>query len=147
MDECLAHTPPAVIQLLSQHCLKGITFPLQTYGVFQILNLVFFGVFKGVKKHPAKDSSRAETEDQTTQMFKICESAGASSTVGPSLIHAGFIHVRGTDGGCTPALDEAKVQRAAEVWEVGHIDHNFEKLNGRRLASRCGFLNEGVLIR
>jgi hypothetical protein len=77
-------------------------------------------------------------------MFKACESAGASSTVPASFIHPAFIYVRGSNGGHTLALDEPKVQGAAEFWKVWDMDHAFQKLSGRRHASRWGCLNEDV---
>jgi hypothetical protein len=49
---------PGVIQLLSQHRVKAITFPLHTSGIFHIFGLVFFDGFKRVKKYLAKNLSR-----------------------------------------------------------------------------------------
>jgi hypothetical protein len=132
MDNCSAHTSPAVIQLPSQHRLEAITLPPHTSGVFQMLDLVFFGGFKRVKKHLAKDPSRRVTEDQAVRMFKACKSAGTTSTVRTLVLHPEFIYVRGADGGYTLALNEAKVRGATEFREVSDMVHAVEKLNGRR---------------
>jgi hypothetical protein len=110
-----------------------------------MLHLGFFGVFKRVPKHLEKDPSRPVTEDHGIRIFKACGSAGASSTTLASLIHAGFIYVRGADGGYTLALDEAKVRRAAEFREVWDMDSALGELSGWR-TSRRGFLNEEVFI-
>jgi hypothetical protein len=123
LDNGSAHIFPAVIQLLSKHHVEVIIFPPNTSGFFRMLDLVFFVVFKRVKKHLVKDPSRPVTEKQATQMFKACESAGASSTVRASFIDAGFISVRGADGGYTHALDEAQVRRTAEFREVWGMDY------------------------
>jgi hypothetical protein len=51
MDNCSAHTSPAVIQLLSDCQVKAIVFLPHASGIVRILDLVFFGVFKCVKLH------------------------------------------------------------------------------------------------
>jgi hypothetical protein len=81
MDNCSAHTSPAIIDVLSQHRVKAIIFPLHTSGIFQMLDLVFFGVFKRVKKHLARDPSVPIMEDHAMRIFRACESAGANSTI------------------------------------------------------------------
>jgi hypothetical protein len=109
-----------------------------------MLDLVFSVLFKCVKTDLVKDPPRPVTEGHGIRMFEACDSAGASSTAPASVIHPAFIYVRGSNGGYTLASDEPKVQGAAEFWKVWDMDYAFEKLSGRRQASRRGCLNEDV---
>jgi transposase len=144
IDNCSAHTSTEVIELLSHHRVKVITFPPHTTGIFQMLDLVFFGVFKRFKKHLARDSSIPMMADHAMRMFRACESAGASSTVRGSFIRAGFIYVRRADGTYSLGFDEGKIRAAPEFREVWDIDFPMHKLSTRRRNSRWGFLNENV---
>jgi hypothetical protein len=96
-----------------------------------MLDLVFFGVFKRIKKHIAQNSSVPVTEDHAMRMFRACESAGASSTGRRSFICAGFDYARSGDGGYTGAFDEAKVRGLAGFREVWEIDYATSKLDPR----------------
>jgi hypothetical protein len=49
MDNCSTHFGAETIRLLTDRNVKVITFPPHTSGIFQMLDLVFFGVFKQVK--------------------------------------------------------------------------------------------------
>jgi hypothetical protein len=50
MDNCSSHSTAHIIGLLSAHKIKILTFRLHSFGIFQVLDLVFFGVFKSIKK-------------------------------------------------------------------------------------------------
>jgi hypothetical protein len=90
MDNCTSHLKTETIQLLSENLVKIITFPPHTSGIFQMLDLVFFGVFKQVKRRLNKDDSVHFMEDHTRMMFRAFETAGASHTVRGFFMHAGF---------------------------------------------------------
>jgi hypothetical protein len=53
MDNCSANTSLDVISLFARQRVKVITFSPHTSGIF----LVFFGIFKHIKKHLSMDSS------------------------------------------------------------------------------------------
>jgi hypothetical protein len=91
MDNCPALTPLDGIVLLSRRRLKTIIFPLHRVGIFQMLDLLFFGVFKRVKRYISRDSSVPVMENRAVQMIKASEAAGAGSTVRTSFSRAGFI--------------------------------------------------------
>jgi hypothetical protein len=98
MDNCSAYIAPATVQLLSDHRVKAITVPPHKSAIFQMLDLVFFGLFKHPKKHLVKNPAIPAMVDHATRMFKACETAGASSMVRGSFIHAGFIDEANPDG-------------------------------------------------
>jgi hypothetical protein len=116
MDNCSAYTSPAVIELPSQHRVKAITFPLHTSGIFQMFDLVFFGVFKGVKKHLARDPSVPIMADHAMRLFRALESAGASSMIRGSFTRAESLDLR--VGGYSLAFHAEKICATLEFREV-----------------------------
>jgi hypothetical protein len=72
VDNCSAHTYLDVVALLSRRRVKTMTFLPHTSGIFQMLNLVFFGVFKRIKKYLSTDWSLRVLENHAVPMFKAC---------------------------------------------------------------------------
>jgi hypothetical protein len=141
IDNCSAHLKPETIQLLSENLVKIITFPPHTSGIFQMLDLVFFGVFKQTKRRLNKDESIHVTEDHARRMFRAFEAAGASETVRGSFRHAGFNYSKHPEGYYTLVFDEHKVRTSDTFREVWAIDFPLERLSQRRQASQWGFIN------
>jgi hypothetical protein len=141
MDNCAAHLKPETVQLLSENLVKIITFPPHTSGIFQMLDLVFFGAFKQAKRRLHKDESVHVMEDHARRMFRAFETAGASDTVRGSFKHAGFNYSKHPEGYYTLEFDEDKVRRSGTFREVWEIDFPIERLTQRRQASQWGFIN------
>jgi hypothetical protein len=76
MDNCSARIAPAIIRLLSDYRVKEIVFPPHTSEVFQMLDLVFFGVLNHATKYLVKNKALLVILDCDIRMFKACESAG-----------------------------------------------------------------------
>jgi hypothetical protein len=141
MHNCSAHVAPATIQLFSDCLVKAITFPPDTSEIFQMLNLVFFGVFKRAKRHLVKNPAVRVMVGHAPRMFKACESAGISSTVWGSVIHAGFIYETTPDGGYTLEFNETKGRDLSGFKEVWNIDFPIDMLSPRPRDTLWGFLN------
>jgi hypothetical protein len=86
IDNFPAHTSFDVVAGLSRHRVKAIPFPPQSSGIRQRLDLVFLGVFEGIKEHLSRDSSLPAMEDHAKRTFKGRQAAGAISNV-RALIH------------------------------------------------------------
>jgi hypothetical protein len=77
MNNCFDHLRPETIQMLSDNNnnsnnnnnIKIITFPLQMWRMFWMLDFVFFGVLKSGKKHLCKDSSLYFMGDHEQSIF------------------------------------------------------------------------------
>jgi hypothetical protein len=59
MDNCSSHLAREIVDLLSAHKVKIITFPPHSTGIFQMLDLSFFGVFNIDQKRPLERSINA----------------------------------------------------------------------------------------
>jgi hypothetical protein len=141
MDNCSSHLTREVIDLLSSHKVKIITFPPHSSGIFQMLDLVFFGVFKTYKKRLSRNTSVPVMEDHAMRMFRACEAAGASTTVRSCFSRAGFTYQKVPEGGYILGFDESRIRGSAEFREVWEIDFPLQSLTPRRLATRWGFIN------
>jgi hypothetical protein len=91
MDNCSSHLTKHIIGLLSAPKIKILPFPPDSPGIFQMLDLVSFGVFKSIKKRLAKGGSIRVMADHAMHVFKACEAAEASSTDSQSMFRSGWI--------------------------------------------------------
>jgi hypothetical protein len=91
MDSSFSHLTEHIINLLSAHKIKTLTFSPHSSGIFQMLDLVLSGVFKSIKKHSTKDGSIPVMAAHGVPMFKACEVARASSTVRACFSLAQFV--------------------------------------------------------
>jgi transposase len=146
MDNCSSHLAQTIIDLLSLHQIKVITFPPHTTGIFQMLDLVLFGAFKNYKSRLSKDPSLPVPADHVLRMFKALELAGASSTVRASFSRAGFVYDKAPDGTYILGFDERRIRESSEFQEVWKLNYPLERLSPRRRASRWGFLNSEAFI-
>jgi hypothetical protein len=141
LDNCSSDLTEHIIGLLSAHKIKIFTFPPHSSGIFQMVRLVFFGVFKSIKKCLAKGRSIPVMADHAMRMFNACEAAGASSTVRICFARAGFVYHKVSDGSYILGFDEGMIRDLAEFREVWEVDFPVESLTPPRRAIRWGFLN------
>jgi hypothetical protein len=83
MNNGSSHLAEHIMGLLSAHIVKILTCPPHSSGIFQLLDLVFFGVFKSIKMRLAKDESIPVMAGHVMHMSKAYEVARTSSTVRP----------------------------------------------------------------
>jgi hypothetical protein len=119
----------SILDLLSEHKVKIITFPPHSSGVFQMLDLVFFGVFKNCKGRLSKAGSVRVMEDHAMTMFRPYETVGASTTVMKLFARAGFIDNKHPDAGYVLGFDERKLRDSAEYQEIWEINVPLEQLS------------------
>jgi hypothetical protein len=145
MNNCGGHLGTNTIRLLTERNVKVITFPPHRSGIFQMLDLVFFGVFKHAKSRIPRNTGLAMMQDHALRMFRAHEAAATSSIVRGSFKRAGFTYVKQPGGTYSLGLDEARIRTSPEFPEVWNIDFPFESLSGRRQGSPWGFLNPNPL--
>jgi hypothetical protein len=141
LDNCSSHLTEHTISLPSADKIKILPFPAHSSGIFHMLDLVFFGVFKSIKKRLAKGGSIPVMADHAIRMLNGCEAAGASLTIRPCFTRAVFVYHKVPDGGYILGFDEGMIRDSAEFREVWEIDFPLESLTARRRTTRCGFLN------
>jgi hypothetical protein len=137
MDNCSAHLSLIRFAYLLKQTLKL----LLSHCTHQMLDLVFFGIFKQTKRGIWRDPSVNCMQDHARHMFRAFETAAASSTVRACFLHAGFIYERDDDSMYTLEFDEAEARSSPEFKEVWDINFPVEGLSARRRASFWSYLN------
>jgi hypothetical protein len=130
-----ARTSLDSIALLSRYQVTAITFPSHTSGIFQMLDVLFFSVFKHIKEHFGMALFVPLTESYIMQMFRAYAAAEASSIVRASFSCTGFIHMRHQHGDYSLEFDEGTTDGPTEFREVWDSDYPMEKLSPRWLTS------------
>jgi hypothetical protein len=144
MDNCSAHLRDDIIEMLSLHRIKIITFPPHTSGIFQMLDRVLFGVFKTAMRGQIKDPQLHFMTDHARRMLRAFETAKCASNIRASFLSTGFIYEVDASHMYTLGYDEAKVRHSSEFSEVGNVNYPIEAFTKRRLATRWGFLNQAA---
>jgi hypothetical protein len=76
MDNCSGHVMEPIVGLLLAHKIKILTLPPHSSGIFQMLDLVFFGVSKSIKKRLAQEGLIPVMADHVMRMFKAVKRPG-----------------------------------------------------------------------
>jgi hypothetical protein len=141
LDNCFSHSTEHIIGCLSADKIKILTFLPHSSQIFQILDLVFFGVFKSITKRLGTNESIPVMAYHAMCMFKVCEAAGVSSAVKPCFARAGFVYHKVPDGGNILGFDKGMIPDSAEFRGIWEIDFPLASLTPRQHATRCGFLS------
>jgi hypothetical protein len=118
IDNCSIHLNLATIQLLTDANVKIITFPSHTSEIFQMMDLVCFGIFKQTKRRLCKVPLVHCMEDHAQRIFRVFKAARANSNVHNCFKHAGFTYVKDKHGMYTREFNERKVRSSPEFKEV-----------------------------
>jgi hypothetical protein len=94
MDNCCSHLQVETIQMLSEHEVKVITFRPHTSGIFQMLDLSFFGTFKRTEQSLSKTPELHFMADHADRMYRALEAARTTSLVRDAFMHAGITYTK-----------------------------------------------------
>ncbi|KAK8884192.1 hypothetical protein M9Y10_043298 [Tritrichomonas musculus] len=89
-DNCSCHLDEELLQILAEHMILVITYPSHTSHVFQVLDLLLFGVLKDRKKSIQKNDSISPKIDHLFRIFQAYEQNTCSVTIRSSFVKAGF---------------------------------------------------------
>jgi hypothetical protein len=110
MDNCSVHLRSDIIEVLSAHNVKAITFPLHTSGIFQMLDHVLFGMLKTSKRLQQKDFQLHFLVAHARRMLCAFETTKSASNIRPSFTCTEFISEFDDAHKYTLRYDEAKVR-------------------------------------
>jgi hypothetical protein len=139
-DNCSAHCSNDVLTKLSRHGVLVITYPPHTSHLFQVLDILLFGILKRAKKYQRRDDTMRREVDHVLRLFRAYEQATASSTVRASWVKTGFDYEK-RDGATYLAVNEAKIRGAPAFREVWAFDHQLARLSAQRMSQRWGWIN------
>jgi hypothetical protein len=118
-----------------------ISYPLHTSRIFQVLDILFFGRLKVIKKRLLRDLSFGRDLDHDMRIFRAYELTTTNVTVKSSWEKAGF-GFQGRNEKVYLFPHEEKIRESPEFAEVWVIDDPKERLSSRRRQQPWGWPNE-----
>jgi hypothetical protein len=145
-DNCSAHCSNDILQKLARHGVLLITYPPHTSHVFQVLDVLLFGILKRAKKYQRRDDTLRKEVDHVLRLFRAYEQATASTTIRASWGKTGFEY-QSRDNATYLVINEAKVRQSNAFQEIWLFDYHPARLSPQRLAQKWGWLNEHLFRR
>ena len=140
-DNCSCHIDNELLQILAQNMILVISYPSHTSHVFQVLDLLLFGVLKAYKKHIPKNDHIRPKVDHFYRSFKAYELSTCSTTIRSSFSKAGFDYFK-KDGKYYLKLNRQKIENSDAFKEIWQINYPEEELSTRRKNQKRGWLNQ-----
>jgi hypothetical protein len=80
-DNCSAHMSASVLQKLARHGVLMIIYPPHTSHIFQVLEILLFGLMKHSKKFQMRDDGLDAHVNHILRLFRAYETVTASITI------------------------------------------------------------------
>jgi hypothetical protein len=144
MDNLYSHCADRTLYDLGQNNILAISFPPHSSGLFQMLDLVVFGVMKGYIKTIQKNCRLSKAADHIYRSFKALELATCSTTIRSAFQRAGFEYLT-ANGRSLLHYEEAKVRIDPAFDEIWQRNFPEADLSPRQRSSRLGLLNAHFL--
>lgn len=140
-DNCSSHLDEELLQTLAQHMIIVIAYPSHTSHVFQVLDLLLFGVLKVHKKYLKKNDQIPHKIDHLYRIFQAYEQSTCSTTVRSAFRKAGFEYFE-KDGLNYLKLNREKIEKSANFQEIWDFNYPEENLTPRRKKQKRGWINK-----
>jgi hypothetical protein len=111
---CRAHCSDEVLTKLAQNGVIMIADPLRILHVFQVLDVLLFGVLKPAKECQRKNDSLADNIDRVLRVFRAHEIAMTRATIRSSWLRTGFGY-QARDGTTHLVVEEDRVRLPSGV--------------------------------
>ena len=118
-DNCSYHIDEELLQILTNHRILVITYPLHTSHLFQVLDRLLFGVMKNNKNYIPDNDDIQSTLQHLYKTFKAYELSTCSLNIHASFRHIGFEYHKKNDVFYL-RLNRQKVEffdEFKEIWE------------------------------
>jgi hypothetical protein len=89
-DNCSAHMSNSMLEELARHWVLVLTYPPHMSHIFQVLDVLLFGLVKRSKKYQIRDDALPIHVDHILRLFRADEAAMASITIRAAWRQTGF---------------------------------------------------------
>ena len=141
LDNCSSHLDDMLLKILADNLILVISYPSHTSHIFQVLDLLLFGVLKVHKKSIQKNDEISPKIDHLYRIFHAYELSTCSTTIRSSFSRAGFEYYQ-KNGKNYLRLNRQKIENSKNFKEVWDINYPEEKLSARRRNSKRGWINQ-----
>jgi hypothetical protein len=145
-DNCSAHCSEDILKKLARHGILVITYPPHTSHLFQVLDVLLFGVLKRAKKYQRRDDTLRKDVDHVLRLFRAYEQATPSTTIRASWQRTGFEYEK-RNGATYLIVDEARIRQSPGFQEIWLFDYHPARLSSRRQSQKWGWINEHLFHR
>jgi hypothetical protein len=143
MDNFTSHCSDRIMSLLTNENIQVLTFPPHTSHVFQMLDLVTFGIMKTKARSYRLTKALSPAAEHVYKMYKAFEDATVSSSVRAAFVRAGLIY-RSNGNHFLLVFNEEKVRENPDILEIMSRNVSISSLSPRRQRTRWGMMNEAV---
>lgn len=140
-DNCSSHLDDEILRIPAENNIIVITYPLHCSHIFQVLDLLLFGVLKIHKKHIPKNDSISPKIDHLLRIFMAYEMSTCSCTVRSSFEKAGFKYFQ-KNGQNFLKFDRSKIENSSGFQEIWNIDYPESNVSTRRKNQKRGWVNK-----
>ncbi|OHS96286.1 hypothetical protein TRFO_37559 [Tritrichomonas foetus] len=140
-DNCSAHTTERIKQIFAENLVKLITFPSNSTGLFQMLDLVTFGILKRRKKGIKTEFKQNSQADIINKLIQAFEQATTGNTNRKAFSRAG-IRPSTTKYPYVAIIDEKVLLESKSVKEIFKKFEDSELPEANNKTVEFGFINK-----
>lgn len=139
-DNCTSHISDNIKQILAQNRIKLISFPPHSSHLFQMLDLVTFGIMKHAKSTIKTPFDRGTQADVIYRDLKAFEIATISSNNRAGFLKVGFFY----DTSVNPYKLKINESKVIEIMDNANLisEEQFQELFPRARRKEFGFINK-----
>jgi hypothetical protein len=129
------------LKKLACHGVIVLTYPPHTSHIFQVLDVLLFGILKRAKKHQCRDDELPAQIDHVLSLFRAYEQATMSTTVRASWIRTGFQYEERADTRYL-AVHEAAIRSSLGFQEFWQFDYVLDRPSAWRQSQKWDWINQ-----
>jgi hypothetical protein len=130
-----------VLGKLTRCWILVIPYPPDASYIFQILDVLLFGISKKAKKYQRRNDTLRREVDHVLRLFRPYEQATASTTIRASWLKTGFDYET-RDAATYLIVNGTKIRQGDAFREMWLSDYHPPRISKKRVSQRWGWINE-----
>jgi hypothetical protein len=145
-ENCSAHMPAPVLQNLACHAVPLITYPPHTSDIFQVLDVLLFGLLKRSKRFQMRDDGLDAHVDHISRLVRAYETVTACTTIKAAWGKAEFEY-ENRSMTTYVSVNEQQIRESPDFREIWRFDYRESRLSTRRQKQERGWINKKMLCK
>jgi hypothetical protein len=131
----------SMLEKLARHGVLVLTYPPHASHIFQVLDVLLFGLVKRFKKYQIRDATLPIHVDHILRLFRAYEAAMASTTIRAAWRQTGFEYEK-RNMTTYLSMNEGQIRESRDFREFCMFDYHENQLSARRQKQKWGWVNE-----
>jgi hypothetical protein len=140
-DNCSVRCSDEVLGKLDRCGILVITYPPHISHIFQVFDVLLFGILKKAKKYQRRDDTLPREVDHVLRLFRASEQAMASTTIRASWLKTGFDYET-RDAATYLIVNETKICQGDAFREVWLFNYRPPRTSKKSASQRWRWINE-----